>query len=28
MLEPDLAEAIACCDRARAGGLPLFWLMG
>jgi hypothetical protein len=28
MLEPGLVEAIACCDRAKAGGLPLFWLMG
>lgn len=28
MLEPDLAEAIACCERARAEKLPLFWLMG
>jgi hypothetical protein len=28
MLEPDLAEAIACCDRAKSEGLPLFWLSG
>jgi hypothetical protein len=28
MLEPDLAEAIACCQRAQKEGLPLFWLMG
>ena len=28
MLGPDLAEAIACCQRARVEGLPLFSLMG